>query len=131
MLKRPEHHIGDIIKLLPQSYEWTSPELVSGQGEFARRVEAEVKYEGYLKRQEHRAADQRRNRGKLIPADMAYESIAGLSSEGREKFMRIRPDDLGQAANIPGVTPADIAVLLVHLKRLDNGLQAHNSPSQD
>jgi len=85
--------------------------------EFCRRVEAEVKYDGYLKRQEFRAEELRRCRNQHISEDMDFAAIKGLSAEGREKLTRVQPQDLGQALNIPGVTPADIAILLVHLKR--------------
>jgi len=117
LLKRPDVNLKDLMPHLEQSILDRINENRST--EFIRKVEAEVKYSGYLKRQAYRAADQKRNRGKLIPDDFIYKNIKGLSSEGLEKFTRIKPENLGEASNIPGITPSDIAVLLIHLKRLD------------
>ena len=116
-LKRPEVHLSDLL-----SGDEDVIDLVDGtpteRAEFIRRVEAEVKYAGYLRRQEHRADEMKHNRQRLIPADFDFTVVKGLSTEGREKLIRIRPDNLGQAGNIPGMTPSDLAVLLIHLKRL-------------
>ena len=78
-------------------------------------VETEIKYAGYVAQQERQIerlkdADRRR-----IPGEFAYDGVPGLSIEVREKLRRVRPETLGQAARIPGVTPAAIAVLDVYL----------------
>jgi len=117
LLKRPDVKLDDLMPYLEQSVLDRINE--NRTTEFIRKVEAEVKYSGYLKRQAYRAADQQRNRGKVVPKDFKYYNIKGLSAEGLEKFSRIRPDNIGEASNIPGITPSDIAVLLIHLKRLD------------
>ena len=114
MLRRPGVTLEDVCVGLDSSLRWNDEE---NSAEFARRVEAEVKYEGYLKRQEYRAAELRRSRARRIPEGFDFAAIKGISAEGREKFIRVQPQDLGQALHIPGVTPADIAILLVHLKR--------------
>ena len=119
LLKRPGVTVSDLLRRADESGEW-GEDLLSGRGEFTRRVEAEVKYAGYVKRQELRAEELHRSRMREIPPDFDFAGITALSTEGREKLAKIRPCDLGQAGNIPGITPADLAVLLVHLKRLAN-----------
>ncbi len=116
ILKRPEAQLSSVLAGCKDA-AWLGDDLLSGNGEFSRRVSAEIKYSGYMKRQEYRAAELRRNRSKRIPDDLDFSLIKGLSCEGREKLLKIRPGDLGQASNIPGMTPADLAVLLVYLKR--------------
>ena len=86
--------------------------------DIAESIETEIKYEGYIKRQVAEAERFRRTEALKIPPDISYGDIKGLSSEVREKFTRLRPDSLGQAGRISGVTPAAIAVLMVHLKKI-------------
>lgn len=83
----------------------------------AERVEIRVKYDGYLKRQEDEVARFRRLEHRELPEQLDYLALASLSSEAREKLHRQRPRTLGQASRIPGVSPADIATLLIHLKQ--------------
>jgi tRNA uridine 5-carboxymethylaminomethyl modification enzyme len=78
-------------------------------------VETETKYSGYIAQQERQMARLADAGGRKIPADFVYRGIAGLSREVSEKLERVRPDTLGQAARIPGVTPAAIALLDVHM----------------
>jgi len=117
LLKRPGIHLEHILEYL-DTEALNIIEKTNCPVEFKRRIEAEVKYSGYIKRQSYRASELKRNRARMIPEDFNYSYIRGLSSEGLEKFIHIRPGDLGQAANIPGITPADLAILLIHLKRL-------------
>ena len=77
----------------------------------------ELKYAGYLKKQEHAIREQRRLEEKLIPPDIDYDAISALRLEARQKLGRIRPLNLGQASRISGVSPADISVLIVYLAR--------------
>ncbi len=82
-------------------------------------IETEVKYEGHLERQEsqiHRLAKQE---GRRIPAGLDYTTIRGLKKEAQQRFAEIRPETLGQAGRIPGITPADIAMLVVWLEKLE------------
>ena len=81
------------------------------------RVETDVKYEGYLKRNEEQIEKQKKTEEKLLPKDIDYYKIGGLRAEAQEKLDKIRPLSLGQASRISGVNPADIAVLMVYLKR--------------
>lgn len=80
------------------------------------RVEIRVKYDGYMKRQEDEVARFRRMEDRELPPALEYSGLVALSSEAREKLQRHRPRTLGQASRIPGVSPADIATLLVHVK---------------
>ena len=73
--------------------------------------------EGYIKRQEEAAKKFAQAEGKRIPADFDYDGVPGLSGEIREKLKQVRPQSLGQAGRISGITPAALAVLLVYLKR--------------
>lgn len=85
--------------------------------EIFEQVEIEIKYEGYIKRQQAQIDEMRRLEKKLIPADMDYHVISGLRLEAAEKLAKIRPASIGQASRISGVSPADISVLLIHLAR--------------
>ena len=83
----------------------------------AEQVEIGVKYAGYLERQGEDIARQRRHETARIPDDIDYAGIAGLSAEARQKLASVRPQTIGQAQRIAGITPAAISLLLVHLKR--------------
>ncbi len=90
----------------------------------AEQVEIAVKYAGYLTRQNEEIARQRRSESALIPADLDFAAISGLSSEVRQKLLAVRPQTIGQAQRIAGLTPAAISLLLVHLKRHSAGRAA-------
>ena len=77
----------------------------------------EAKYGGYIDRQAAQVERFRNLEDKPLPLDLDYQAIAQLRAEAREKFARVRPRSLGQAGRISGINPADIATLLVHLKR--------------
>ena len=80
-------------------------------------MEIQVKYAGYLARQEKQVEEFKKEESRLLPEDMDYSAIAGLRLEAREKLERIRPMSIGQAGRISGVSPADIAVLLIYLEQ--------------
>lgn len=106
-LKRAENSWPD----LPREIRSNHPADVWDQ------IETDLKYEGYLKRQEEQIARTGRHEGKLIPGWVAYPEIRGLRTEAIQKLEKIRPETLGQAARISGVTPADIALLGIWLAR--------------
>ena len=81
------------------------------------QIEARAKYAGYIERQQEEIERARRNEETALPADLDYAALAGLSHEVRQKLSEARPATLGQAARIPGVTPAAVSILLVHLKK--------------
>ncbi len=83
----------------------------------AEQLEIQVKYAGYIDRQQAEVDRQRANESLRITPDLDYGGVRGLSTEVREKLSRVRPATVGQAGRIPGVTPAAISLLLVHLKR--------------
>ena len=81
----------------------------------AERLETEIKYAGYIARQDRMIRDVARHEKTLIPEDFVYENLTGLTLEAREKLARIRPKNLGQAGRIPGVSPSDVAQLSIAL----------------
>ena len=109
LLRRPEIHYGD---LKPFDPAW--PEL---PGDIAEQVEISVKYEGYIQRQQKQVADFARMERKLLPPELDYTHIQGLRLEAREKLAAVRPVNLGQASRISGVSPADIAALMIELEK--------------
>jgi tRNA uridine 5-carboxymethylaminomethyl modification enzyme len=109
LLKRPETRIGD---LLPWIGEVLGEEAVAG---VLCTVETEIKYSGYIGQQERQVERLKDSERRRIPAEFAYGGVPGLSLEARQKLERVRPETLGQASRIPGVTPAAIAVLDVYL----------------
>lgn len=80
-------------------------------------VETQVKYEGYIHKEAEQVERMRRMEGKRLPDDIDYATVRGLSTEGREKLSDLRPETLGQASRMGGVSPADISVLLVYLEQ--------------
>jgi tRNA uridine 5-carboxymethylaminomethyl modification enzyme len=85
----------------------------------AEQVEIEAKYAGYIEKQQVEVARFRRLEDRRIPSDLDYEGLSGLRTEAREKLAAVRPATVGQATRLAGVNPADVSVLLVHLKRLE------------
>ena len=81
----------------------------------AERLETEIKYAGYIARQDRMIHEVARHEKTLIPEDFSYEGLTGLTLEAREKLARIRPKNLGQAGRIPGVSPSDVAQLSIAL----------------
>jgi len=79
-------------------------------------VEIQVKYEGYIKLQEEQVEKFKKMEKKLLPEDLDYETVQGISLEARQKLNKHKPHSLGQASRISGVSPADISVLLVFLQ---------------
>jgi tRNA uridine 5-carboxymethylaminomethyl modification enzyme len=85
--------------------------------EVRQQVEIQIKYEGYIARDLEHIRKFKQMEDKRIPASIRYESISSLRIEARQKLEKFRPDSIGQASRISGVTPADISVLLIWLKR--------------
>ncbi len=81
------------------------------------QVEVEIKYEGYIRRQEADIAEMRRLEKRLLPQDVDYTTVAGLRKEAQEKLNRVRPRSIGQASRISGVSPADVSVLIVYTNK--------------
>ena len=81
----------------------------------AERLETEIKYAGYIARQDRMIHEVARQEKTLIPPEFEYQALTGLTLEAREKLARIRPRNLGQAGRIPGVSPSDVAQLSIAL----------------
>ena len=109
LLRRPQVTYADIAP-----FDANRPELPAAVTE---EVEIQIKYAGYLARQEKQVAEFKREEARLLPADIDYSTIAGLRLEAQEKLSQIRPMSIGQAGRISGVSPADIAVLLIWLEQ--------------
>jgi tRNA uridine 5-carboxymethylaminomethyl modification enzyme len=93
------------------------PELAQVDGEVARQVTYDVKYAGYIARQNLSIERQQRLASKRIPSAFDYDRIEHLRREARDKLNRIRPESLAQASRISGITPADVTLLMIHLER--------------
>jgi tRNA uridine 5-carboxymethylaminomethyl modification enzyme len=94
------------------------PDLAAGaRGEWLTQVELDIKYEGYVLRQERQVDRFRKLEGLKIPAGFDYDAIEGISNEAREKLKAIRPFSVGQASRISGVRNSDVTVLVVSLGR--------------
>ena len=108
LLRRPQLHYEDLAPFDP-----TRPEL---SADVAEQVEISVKYEGYIQRQQKQVEDFRKMERHKLPADLDYNGIQGLRLEAREKLSEVRPLDQGQASRISGVSPADVAALMIWLE---------------
>lgn len=86
--------------------------------EVIEQVEIQIKYSGYIKRQEEEVERFKKTENHKIPSDMDYSKLYGISHEGKQRFTEIRPVSLGQAKRIPGVTPSDITALMIHLEKM-------------
>jgi tRNA uridine 5-carboxymethylaminomethyl modification enzyme len=105
MLRRPEVTFAEVA-----GDQVTEPSV-------AEQVEIQAKYEGYIERQREEVARRAEAESCALPSDLDYREVRGLSAEVQQKLNRHRPETLGQAARISGITPAAISLLMVHLKR--------------
>lgn len=122
VLKSPlskEANLQDLLKRPEITYQHLSE--ITGQRvndqEVAQQVEIQIKYQGYIDRQKEEIDRLRRYEATAIPEDMDYASFDGLSNEVTQKLLKAKPATLGQAARIPGVTPAAVSLLLIQLKK--------------
>ena len=109
LLRRPQVSYEDLAPF--DAGRPVLPEAVTNE------VEIQIKYAGYLERQNRQVEEFRKEESRLLPADLDYESISGLRLEARQKLSQIRPLSIGQAGRISGVSPSDIAVLLIYLEQ--------------
>lgn len=109
LVRRPQLGYAEIAPFDPER-----PDLSPAVTE---QVEIQLKYAGYLARQERQVEEFKREESRLLPADLDYSAIGGLRLEARQKLSEIRPVSIGQAGRISGVSPADIAVLLIYLEQ--------------
>ncbi|XLM21207.1 tRNA uridine-5-carboxymethylaminomethyl(34) synthesis enzyme MnmG, partial [Chromobacterium piscinae] len=118
-----EYTLQDLLKRpnVPYRGLMTVPEAAAGAPELAdevaEQVEIQVKYQGYINRQNEELARRDNLEDIRLPGDIDYGLVKGLSKEVQQKLNQQRPETLGQASRIQGITPAAIALLMVHLKR--------------
>ena len=115
LLRRPEVSYADLEALMGPLPEQGLDERLPEQVKLELQVRA--RYAGYIERQHDEIERQREHEQLTLPATLDYAAIAGLSSEVRQKLVEARPTTLGQASRLPGLTPAAIAILVVHIKR--------------
>ncbi|MBX2809089.1 MAG: tRNA uridine-5-carboxymethylaminomethyl(34) synthesis enzyme MnmG [Cellvibrionaceae bacterium] len=115
LIKRPELTMRDILAL--RTLDKTAASVADVSPEVAEQVEISAKYAGYINRQAEEIARVRQHEDTCLPADFDYQQVAGLSNEIKQKLSHHRPDNLGRAARIPGVTPAAVSLLLIYLKK--------------
>lgn len=113
LVRRPELELKDILSVLPEGDEFKS--LISDD-KIYEQVEINIKYEGYIQRQQELVDRMEKYEKINIPLNFDYLKIKTISAEGREKLGKIKPRTIGQASRISGVTPSDISVLLVYLR---------------
>jgi len=115
LLRRPEVSYDSLLQEIgPPEWEGIDDRLPP---QVRAQVEVRAKYAGYIERQQDEIDRQRRNEETLLPKELDYMSIAGLSTEVRQKLAEAQPATVGQASRVPGVTPAAVSILLVHLKK--------------
>lgn len=109
-IKRPYVDYETLMKFIPDPAEKLDRHVIE-------QVEIQLKYAGYIKKEEEKVARLKRMEAKRISANIDYEKIDGLATEGRQKLEKIRPETLAQASRISGVNPADIAILSVYIRK--------------
>ena len=118
LLRRPEVRLEELIR--EGAFE-TEP---LGREDIAS-IETDIKYEGYVRQQDREIEKLRKADGKVLPQDLDYATMPGLSREIAEKLTRVRPQSIGQASRIPGMTPAGVSILLFHLGNASAGRKAN------
>lgn len=118
ILARPEVSWQELVAICPP--------LAASPREVVEQVMYDIKYAGYLAREDQAIERQRRLAEKRIPADIDYGSVPHLRAEAREKLSRIRPLDFAQAGRISGITPADLAVLAIYLEQRHRGTESNS-----
>jgi tRNA uridine 5-carboxymethylaminomethyl modification enzyme len=123
-----DYTLADLLRRPGVSYDALTSLPGAGPGvedaQVAEQVEIQAKYQGYISRQQEEVERRETHENVPLPADVDYREVAGLSVEVQQKLNRIRPETIGQAARISGVTPAAVSVLLVHAKRGFAGARA-------
>jgi tRNA uridine 5-carboxymethylaminomethyl modification enzyme len=117
LLRRPEVGYDALLEVAGEPDWRANPPDERLPAQVRIQVEARAKYAGYIERQREEIERQRRNEETALPEDIDYASVAGLSHEVRARLAEYRPSTVGQAGRVPGVTPAAITLLLVHLKK--------------
>ena len=117
LLKRPNVHYETLAELKDNAGETLAGTLVK-EPHVSEQVEIQIKYAGYVNRQQEEVKKQANLDDQVIPEEINYDTIQSLSIEVRQKLKQSRPQTVGQARRVSGVTPAAISLLLIHIKRL-------------
>ena len=120
LIKRPEVDYKTILKLLDMA-NISLDIFYDNKDEILEQVEIHIKYEGYIEKALDSASKMRMYEDKIIPDYINYDDVDNIALEAREKFKKIRPKTIGQASRISGVNPADIAVLVVYVEKINRG----------
>ena len=120
LIKRPEVDYKTILKLLDMA-DISLDIFYDNKDEILEQAEIHIKYEGYIKKALDSASKMRMYEDKIIPDYINYDDVDNIALEAREKFKKIRPKTIGQASRISGVNPADIAVLVVYVEKINRG----------
>jgi tRNA uridine 5-carboxymethylaminomethyl modification enzyme len=115
LLRRPGISLEALLGLLPPE------DIHVMDAAVCQQVDIQFKYEGYIQRQEDEIERRQSQEDTPLPEDLDYASVRGLSVEVRQVLVAARPATVGQAGRLPGVTPAAISLLLIHLKRMGRG----------
>jgi tRNA uridine 5-carboxymethylaminomethyl modification enzyme len=126
-----EHSLLDLLRRPAVTYaalqEWMPEGLPAAGTPEAEQIEISAKYAGYVERQKEEVARQLAQESVELPADIDYASVRGLSKEVQQRLAQHRPQTVGQASRVQGVTPAAISLLLVHLKRRSIAAREHQA----
>ena len=114
LLKRPQIRYEDLAEIDDETRPCLSQHAIT-------QLEVQIKYEGYIQKQQQQILKFQKLENKKLPQDLCYETLEGLRKEAAQKLSQLRPDSVGQASRISGVSPADINVLLIHLEKMRRG----------
>jgi len=115
LVKRPELKLKEVLQLKSENDLALSE--IRNSDYFIEQLEIELKYEGYIKRQEEVVKKMEKFEELNVPLNFNYLNLNSLSTEGREKLIKVKPRSIGQASRISGVTASDISILLVYLRK--------------
>jgi tRNA uridine 5-carboxymethylaminomethyl modification enzyme len=116
LLRRPEVDYAALIELTGEAPDAAGLDArIAGQR--VLELEVRARYAGYIERQQEEIERAREHEGAAVPGDLDYGQVSGLSNEVRQRLAEVRPATLGQAARVPGVTPAAVSLLMIHMKR--------------
>ena len=119
LLRRPEVKYGDVVALSAVAEgSWRTGLCDEEVEQVELQLEVRAKYSGYIERQQREIARHAKQESLLIPANIDYANVVGLSNEARQKLAAARPATLGQASRLEGVTPSAVSLMLIHLKKL-------------
>ena len=128
LLRRPELAYADVVALSAVGKSDSDSGLDEEQAlQVGQQLEVRAKYSGYIERQRREIARQSRQSRVVLPSDIDYQSVAGLSTEALQRLERSRPHTIGHASRLEGVTPATVSLLLIHMKKRS----AHSAPVGD